>query len=159
MLSTLRLQAEPGGESRHRGGTNNRRIHSEQEATMSEVPDLRRQRTILLTTYRRDGSPVGTPVNVAVNQGHVYIRTWASSGKAKRLAANPKVTVAPSNGRGTQTGPTVIASARRLEGDEAQEAGKLIDRKYPFLQGVLVHLAHRVRKLDTVHYELSFEPS
>jgi PPOX class probable F420-dependent enzyme len=124
---------------------------------LPQLPDLRRQRNILLTTYRRDGSPVGTPVNVAVNHAHAYIRTWASSGKAKRIARNPKVTVAPSSGRGTQTGPTVTASARLLEGEEARAAAKLIDRKYPFLQGVLVHISHRLRRLETVHYELSFD--
>ena len=32
--------------------------------TMSD--ELRDQRTMLLTTYRRNDSPVGTPVNVAV---------------------------------------------------------------------------------------------
>jgi PPOX class probable F420-dependent enzyme len=124
---------------------------------MPQLPDLQQQRHILLTTFRRDGSPVGTPVSVVVSDGHGYIRTWASSGKAKRMARNPKVTVAPSTGRGTQIGPTVTASARLLDSDEATAASKLIDRKYPVLQGVLVHLAHRLRKLQTVHYELSFD--
>src|SRR5438477_576376 len=121
------------------------------------TPDLRRQRNILLTTYRRDGSPVGTAVNVAVNDHHAYIRTWASSGKAKRIARNPKVTVAPCTGRGTQTGPAATATARLLQGDEEGAAAKLIDSKYPILQGVLVHLAHRIRRLRTVHYELTFD--
>jgi PPOX class probable F420-dependent enzyme len=121
------------------------------------MPDLRTQRNILLTTFRRDGSPVGTPVNVAVKDfQHAYFRTWASSGKARRVARNPEVTVAPCTGRGTQTGRTVNATARRLEGEEARVAGKMIDRKYPILQGVLVHIAHRVRRLQTVHFELTF---
>ena len=122
------------------------------------VPDLRDQGNILLTTFRRDGSPVGTPVNVAVKDAdHAYIRTWATSGKARRMAQNPEVTVAPSTGRGTQTGPTVKATARLLEGPEDQAAAVTIDRKYPFLQKRLVHLAHRVRHLQTVHYELTFD--
>lgn len=120
--------------------------------------DLQRQRNILLTTSRRDSSPVGTPVNVAVKDDqHAYVRTWASSGKARRIARNPKVTVAPSNGRGTQTGPTVNATARLLDGEEARTAAQAIDRKYPVLQGVFVHLWHRVRRLETVHYELAFD--
>ncbi len=117
--------------------------------------DLERQRNILLTTFRRDGSPVSTPVNVAVRHGHTYIRTWATSGKAKRIARNPKVTVAPSTGRGTQTGPTVTASARLLQGEEGQAARDAIDAKYPVVQRVLVHLTHRIRRLETVHYELT----
>ena len=47
--------------------------------------------------------------------------------------------------------------ARLLQGDEEGAAAKLIDSKYPILQGVLVHLAHRIRRLRTVHYELTFE--
>jgi PPOX class probable F420-dependent enzyme len=122
------------------------------------LPDLRHQRNILLTTYRRDGSPVGTPVNVAADEPHyAYIRTWATSGKARRIANNPAVTVAPCTGRGTQTGPTVTATARRLDGDEAGAASRMIDHKYPILQGILVHATHRVRRLQTVHYELTFD--
>jgi PPOX class probable F420-dependent enzyme len=121
------------------------------------TPDLQRQRNILLTTYRRDGSPVGTPVNVAVKDDHhAYFRTWATSGKVRRIARNPKVTVAPSTARGTETGPTVSATARRLDGDEARAAGEAIDRKYPILQRLIVHGYHRVRHLETVHYELTF---
>jgi hypothetical protein len=123
--------------------------------TMSD--ELRDQRTVLLTTYRRDDSPVGTPVNVAVGDGHAYFRTWDTSGKARRLARQPKVAVAPSTPRGKQTGRTITGTARRLTGDESRAAGKLIDRKYPILQGILVHLAHRVRRMNTVHYEVTFD--
>jgi PPOX class probable F420-dependent enzyme len=121
-------------------------------------PDLQKQRNILLTTFRRDGSPVGTPVDVAVKDDHhAYFRTWSSTGKVARIARNPKVTVAPCTGRGTQTGPTVSATARLLDGDEARAAAEAIDRKYPILEGVFVRLYHRVRRLETVHYELSFD--
>ena len=121
------------------------------------IPDLQRQRNILLTTYRRDNSPVGTPVNVAVKDGHTFIRTWASSGKAKRMARNPTVAVAPCTGRGTQTGPSLTATARLLEAEDASAAVRAIDTKYPVLQGVLVPLVHRLRRLRTVHYELVFD--
>jgi PPOX class probable F420-dependent enzyme len=122
--------------------------------TMSD--ELRDQRTILLTTYRGADFPVGTPVNVAVGDGHAYVRTWDTSGKARRIARQPSVAVAPSTNRGTQTGPTVTATARSLSGDEARAAGKLIDRKYPVVQRILVPTAHRLRRVKTVHYELTF---
>jgi hypothetical protein len=44
-----------------------------------------RQKTALLTTYRRDGTPVPTPLSVAVEGGHAYVRSWETAGKAKRL--------------------------------------------------------------------------
>jgi hypothetical protein len=122
---------------------------------MPTLVDLRDHRVILLTTFRRDRSPVDTPVNFAVGDGHAYLRTWASSGKAKRIARNPSVMVAPSTYRGTATGPAVSALARTLAGEDAQTAGKLIDRKYPIVQRLLVPLAHRLRRVRPVIYELT----
>lgn len=34
-----------------------------------------RQKTVLVTTYRRDGRPVGTPVSLAVDGDHAYLRS------------------------------------------------------------------------------------
>ena len=123
--------------------------------TMSD--ELRDQRTMLLTTYRSDDSPVGTPVNVAVGDGHAYLRTWDTSGKARRMDRQPNVTVAASTPRGTQTGRTVTATARQLTSEEARAAARLIDRKYPIVQRLLVPMAHRLRRVKTVHYELTFD--
>jgi hypothetical protein len=67
------------------------------------------------------------------------------------------VAVAPSTPRGNQTGRTAAGTARLLTGDEARAAGKLIDRKYPVVQRILVPTAHRLRRMKTVHYELTFD--
>jgi PPOX class probable F420-dependent enzyme len=52
------------------------------------------QRTILLTTYRRDGTPVGTPVNIVVDGGRAFVRTFDTAWKLKRIRNNPTVEVA-----------------------------------------------------------------
>jgi len=49
------------------------------------------QRTILLTTYRRNGDPVVTPVNIAVEGDRAFIRTYDKAGKARRIRNNPIV--------------------------------------------------------------------
>ena len=49
----------------------------------TKLPDA--QQTVLLTTFRRDGTPVGTPVSVAVEGNRAYFRTWESAGKLKRI--------------------------------------------------------------------------
>ena len=41
----------------------------------------------LLTTYRRNGEPVATPVSIAAQAGGVYFVTPATSGKARRRRA------------------------------------------------------------------------
>ena len=113
------------------------------------------QRTVLLTTFRRDGTPVGTPVHIAVDGDRAYVRTWDTAGKLKRIRNNPAVEIAPSTARGTPTGPAIRARARILDGEESARAGRLIARKYPILQGVAVPLVHRLRRNRTMHVELT----
>ena len=116
-----------------------------------------RQKTVLLTTFRRDGSPVPTPVSIAVAGQHAFVRTYEKAGKARRIRRNPHVEVGPCTARGRPTGSAAPAVARRLSGDEAKAAAQALARKYPLLQGVLVPLGHRVLRFRTgrtVHYEL-----
>ena len=114
-----------------------------------------RQKTVLLTTYRRDGTPVGTPVNIAVDGDRAVVRTFDTAGKLKRIRRNPDVMIAPSTFRGTPTGPALRARARVLAGAESAHAGRLLARKHRLLQGLLVPLAHRLRGNRTVHLELT----
>jgi uncharacterized protein len=112
-------------------------------------------KTVLLTTYKRDGTPVGTAVNIAYDGDRAFVRTWESSGKAKRLRRNPDVEVAPSTSSGKPTGPATPMRARLLTGEEAELARRTIERRFRFMHGVVVPLFHRVRKLTTVYYELT----
>jgi len=115
---------------------------------------LVRQGTILLTTYRRDGTPVGTPVHVAVEGDRAFARTWDTTWKLKRIRRNPKVEIRPSTFSGRPTGPAIQARARVLEGEESAHAGRMLARKYPVLHGYLIPLVHRLRGNETMHIEL-----
>src|SRR5437588_2347656 len=90
---------------------------------------------VLLTTYRRDGSPVGTPVHIAVHGDVAYVRTFEPSGKIKRIRRNAQVEIAPSTLRGRPTGTPSHAHARILAGEEADHAARALAEKYPFLHG------------------------
>jgi len=114
-----------------------------------------RQQTVLLTTYRRDGTPVGTPVNIAVEGDRAFVRTWETTGKFKRIRNNAEVELAPSTFRGRPTGPTIHARAKILSGPESAHAGQALARKYPLLQGIIVPLAHRLRGYKTRHIEIT----
>jgi PPOX class probable F420-dependent enzyme len=113
-----------------------------------------RQKTVLLTTYRRDGTPVGTPVNIAVDGDRAFVRTFDTAWKLKRIRNNPEVEIAPSTMRGEPTGPAIQARARVLSGSESEYAGRALARKYPILQGFFVPLFHRLRRHKTIHIEL-----
>jgi PPOX class probable F420-dependent enzyme len=121
----------------------------------STLEPLRDTKTILLTTYKRDGTPVGTPVSIAFDGDRAFFRTWDSAYKTKRLRNNPDVEVAPSTVKGEPTGPAIHARARLLDGRDARMAAKALARRHRFLHAVLVPLGHRLMRWRTIHYELS----
>jgi uncharacterized protein len=85
---------------------------------------LERSKTALLTTYRPGGEPVGTPLSIAVANGKAYFVTASDSGKARRMADNPDVTLAPCTVSGKITGEAVAGRARLLEPSERKGAAK-----------------------------------
>jgi PPOX class probable F420-dependent enzyme len=124
------------------------------------TPDLGRfvrQWAVALTTFRRDGTPVSTPVSIAVDGDRAVFRSYEKAGKSRRLRRDPRVEVAPSTFRGRPTGPAVRGTARLLEGADDRRAARLLRRKHPVLHGVLVPLAHRLGRAKygrTIHFEL-----
>ena len=115
---------------------------------------LKDSKTILLTTYKRDGTAVGTPVSIAFDGDRAFFRSFDKAWKTKRLGRNPHVRAAPSTLRGSPTGPPIPARATLLEGDQARVAASALARRHRVLQGVLVPAMHRLRRYRTMHYEL-----
>jgi uncharacterized protein len=119
---------------------------------------LKHTRTILLTSYKRDGTPVPTPVSIAFAGDRAFFRSWDKAWKTKRLARNPAVEVAPCTLRGEPAGDALHARARLLDGAEARAAARALARRHRVLQGVLVPLVHRLLRYRTLHYELEPGP-
>ncbi len=82
--------------------------------------------TVLLTSFRRNGQGVGTPVGMKSIDGKLYFMTPASTWKARRIANNPHVTLALCTFQGKVLSPVVDGMARRLSGSEARRARSLI---------------------------------
>jgi uncharacterized protein len=96
---------------------------------------LEDERYMLLTTFRRDGTPVATPVWVTPYDEHsVAFWTSSGSGKAKRLAHTQRVIVQPSDARGRVNPGTepVEATARVVSGEELEAIRKRVIVKYGF---------------------------
>jgi PPOX class probable F420-dependent enzyme len=121
---------------------------------MSTLQSLSDHWAVLLTSFRRDGTPVGTPVSLAVDGDRGYVRSPGNAWKVKRIARNPDVELAPCTARGRVTGPAIRAVARPLEGDEARRAAQALRRRHPFLQGVAVPLAHKLMRCGTAYFEV-----
>ncbi len=120
---------------------------------MSAFEPFRRRRTALLTTYKRDGTPVA-PVTIVADGERALVRTYDRSWKARRMRRNPRVEVAPSTVLGKPRGEAITATARLLSGEEADRAARAIARRQRILQGILVPLFHRLKGYRTLHYEL-----
>jgi PPOX class probable F420-dependent enzyme len=72
----------------------------------SQIPAaIHAQKYISLTTFRKTGVGVPTPVWFGEQDGKLYVMTRSDMGKAKRIRNNPQVKVAPCTIRGKVTGP------------------------------------------------------
>jgi PPOX class probable F420-dependent enzyme len=85
---------------------------------------------ISLTTYRKNGDAVRTPVWFGEDQSKLYVMTRGDAGKAKRIRNNPQVQIAPCTIRGKITGPDFPAKAITLPPDQWARARKTIETKY-----------------------------
>ncbi|WP_024804848.1 PPOX class F420-dependent oxidoreductase [Nocardia sp. BMG51109] len=92
---------------------------------------------VLLTTFRKDGTPVGTPLWAVLDDGRLYVWTVADSWKVKRIRRNPAVTLQPCSATGTPHGAAIEGSASILDDEGSERVRRLIKRKYP-VQGRLV---------------------
>src|SRR5262252_412876 len=123
-----------GFPSRARSGIHVPHFSSEDpynERMASQTPSaISGQKYISLTTFRKTGVGVPTPVWFGEDNGKLYVMTRSDMGKAKRIRNNSQVKVAPCSIRGKVTGPEFSATARILPPEEHQHARKAINHKY-----------------------------
>ena len=103
------------------------------------MTSLEDEKYLLLTTFRRNGDAVSTPVwAVPLEPGSVGFWTSSGSGKAKRLAHTARVTVQPCDGRGKPKAGTVPTegTARLVTGAELDTIRQKIVAKYGFMTKV-----------------------
>ncbi len=89
-----------------------------------------------LTTYRKVGTPVSSPVWVVdLGDNQVGFYTSSGSGKAKRLAHTPKVIVqaSDSRGRAKDGSEPIDATAELVTGGRLDEVTSKIKAKYGFM--------------------------
>jgi PPOX class probable F420-dependent enzyme len=120
----------------------------------NQLSQLKDTKTVLLTSYKRDGTPVGTPVSIAFDGERAFFRTWNKARKVVRMRNNPQVDVAPATLRGEPTGPAVHAEVRLLDESDARVAARALARRHRLLQRWMVPITHRLMRWRTMHYEL-----
>ena len=93
-----------------------------------DTTTLARERYVSITTFKRDGKAVSTPVWIAGENGVLLVHSEADSWKVKRIRRDGHVRLAPCNARGVVHGEAVEADAT-LEKDTS-EVSALLARKY-----------------------------
>ena len=104
------------------------------------------QKYISLSTFRKNGAKIATPVWFGEDGDKLYVMTLSKMGKTKRIRNNPQVTVAPCTMRGKLTGPEIAATARILPPEEHAHARQTINRKY-----LLARLSSPWRLVSSLH--------
>jgi PPOX class probable F420-dependent enzyme len=99
---------------------------------MSVVDEIGRSRYVSLTTYRRDGTGVATPVWHAVDGGELFVVSEAAAWKVKRIRNNSHVVVTVCGIRGAIApgAPSAEGTARLLDEAGTRAARALLARKY-----------------------------
>ncbi|GII56554.1 PPOX class F420-dependent oxidoreductase [Planotetraspora thailandica] len=100
---------------------------------MTWLNEIIRGRHISLTTFRRNGRAVPTPVGFVVDGDELFVLTARDSGKVKRIRNNTSVVVAPCDGRGriAEGAPSAEATARLLDETQTARVRRLMSRRYP----------------------------
>jgi PPOX class probable F420-dependent enzyme len=97
------------------------------------------EKYLLLTTFKRSGDPVATPIwIVGLHNGTYGFWTSSGSGKAKRLAHTERVTLQPCDARGKITAGSAVSTGAARFADDAElgEIRAKVVAKYGFMTKV-----------------------
>jgi uncharacterized protein len=109
-----------------------------------------------LTTLRKNGQEVTTPVWFAKLGDNVYVVTTQSTGKVKRLRNNPAAQLGPSDQRGKPLGPQVAVVGRLLSEGEYAPVLQALNAKYGLMKRV-IDLMLKLRGLQAQRVYLEFK--
>jgi uncharacterized protein len=103
-----------------------------------EVERLSASKYLLVTTFRKDGTTVPTPVWVVRDGDQLAVWTPTTSHKVRRIRANPRVRLAPCDFRGNPIGDEVTGTARLLDAAGSKRIRRLIGRRYGIVGRLIV---------------------
>jgi len=117
-------------------------------STTPGLDDLGAARYLLVTTHRRDGTAVPTPVWAARDGDSLVVWTVTDSGKVKRIRRTGRAEVAPCTVRGKPLGESVPARAEILDTAGTAQVRDLIKRRYGLMGSLTVNLSRLRRGPD-----------
>ncbi|MFF0813671.1 PPOX class F420-dependent oxidoreductase [Rhodococcus sp. NPDC003318] len=99
----------------------------------STLGEIAAAKYVLLTTFRKDGTPVPTPLWAAADGDRLLMWTVTDSWKVKRIRRNPRVTIAACDARGNPKGEAIDAVAEILDLPGSDHARDAIVKRYGIL--------------------------
>ena len=108
------------------------------------------QKYINLETYKKDGTPVRTPVWFVIDNDLIYVITRESTGKVKRLKNNHDVRIVLCSFKGEPKSEWIKGKAEKIMGEKADIAIKLRKKKY----GMSARLVGLLRKGNSIVYSI-----
>lgn len=121
--------------------------------TSADLALFHDQAYLSLTSFRKNGSPVATPMWFAQEGEKLYVMTGAETGKVKRVRHNAQVEVAPCTLNGSLLGPSLEAMARILHDADRASANRALNRKYGW-QKRIYDLTYILRFKQRVYFEI-----
>ena len=112
---------------------------------MTTLEQLGAEKYLLLTTFRKDGRAVSTPLWVVPDGTGLAFWTPDNTGKIKRIRNSGRVTVQPCDVRGNPRGEVVEGQARIGDQADRLRIGRGLKKKYGVL-GWLTLLGSRIRR-------------
>ncbi len=100
---------------------------------------------LLLTSFRKNGTPVATPVWVVRDGDALGVWSAADAWKVKRIRARADVLVGPCDLRGNPTGDQIPATAEICDAATTARYRQLLARKYGIV-GRLSLFGSRLRR-------------
>ena len=95
-----------------------------------DIDTLAKGKYISLTTFKKDGTAVATPVWLARDGDRLVVVTEPSAGKTKRLRNSGRVLVAPCDMRGRVNGEAVPGTATLQDAAGTDATLALIRKRY-----------------------------
>jgi PPOX class probable F420-dependent enzyme len=112
---------------------------------VASLEQLGSEKYALLTTFRRDGRAVPTPLWVMPDGAGLAFWTVKDSGKVKRVRNGGRVTVTACDMRGNPAGEPIEGTARIGDTADLARVGKALGRKYGII-GRMTLFGSRLRR-------------
>jgi uncharacterized protein len=122
--------------------------------------DLAHEKYVSLTTFKRDGTPVATPVWVVGDDGRLLVHSAARSWKVKRIRRDDHVLMAGCSFNGKVHGErvegkaTILVDTARVEALEARKYGFV----YRLVRGLTATMRHLRRKPQEESVTIAIAP-